>query len=150
MKIHHIRNATMKMAYAGRTILTDPMLAPKDAHDPFAGIARNPTTELPVTPEEVMAGVDGVLVSHNHPDHFDVTALHLLPKTIPLFCQSGDETHFVGQGFQAVTPVERPLTWEGITLTPMEGQHGTGKILAAPTKNSGNITCSMWQKVLIL
>lgn len=125
------------MTYAGRTILTDPMLAPKDAHDPFVGIARNPTTELPFAPEAVIAGIDGVIVSHNHPDHFDVTALDLLPRTIRLFCQPGDETHFVRQGFQAVTPVERPLTWEGITLTSMEGQHGTGKMLERTGRVAG-------------
>ena len=35
MKIQLIRNATMKITYAGRTFLTDPMLAPKDEIDPF-------------------------------------------------------------------------------------------------------------------
>jgi len=47
MKIQLIRNATMKLTYAGKTILTDPMLSAKNAYDPFAGVARNPTVELP-------------------------------------------------------------------------------------------------------
>ena len=45
MKIQLIRNATMKITYAGRTILSDPMLAPKGDFKSFAGIARNPTIE---------------------------------------------------------------------------------------------------------
>ena len=47
MKIQLIRNATMKIENAGRTILADPMLARKDDFDPVVGIARNPTVELP-------------------------------------------------------------------------------------------------------
>jgi L-ascorbate metabolism protein UlaG (beta-lactamase superfamily) len=137
MKIQHIRNATMRLTYAGRKILTDPMLAPKDAYGPFAGIARNPTIDLPCPPEAVTAGIDGVIVSHNHPDHFDKAALDLLPKEIPLLCQPVDESYFVGQGFQAVTPLKQTQKWEGITLTPIEGQHGTGKILEFMGKVSG-------------
>ena len=67
MKIQLIRNATMKLSYAGQTILTDPMLSPKDAFDPFAGVARNPTVELPHTLEQILDRVDGVLVSHSEP-----------------------------------------------------------------------------------
>ena len=57
MKIQLVRNATMKITYAGRTLLTDPMLAPKDAYKPFAGIARNPTIELPFPIEEILGGI---------------------------------------------------------------------------------------------
>jgi len=48
MKIQLIRNATMKITYAEHTILADPLLAQKDAYEPFAGIARNPTIALPL------------------------------------------------------------------------------------------------------
>ena len=54
MKIQLIRNATMKLTYAGRTILTDPMLSPKGDFKAFAGIARNPTIELPFQKEEIV------------------------------------------------------------------------------------------------
>ena len=47
MKLQLIRNATMRLNYAGQTILTDPMLSPKDTIDSWAGVARNPTVELP-------------------------------------------------------------------------------------------------------
>ena len=37
MEIQLIRNATMKITYAGKIFLTDPMLSPKDEFNYFAG-----------------------------------------------------------------------------------------------------------------
>lgn len=129
MKIQLIRNATMKITYAGRTILTDPMLSPKDELDPFAGIARNPTIELPFQTEEIVNNVESVIVSHDHPDHFDKAASLVLPKVTPVFCQPGDEGRMTEEGFQNVLPIETSHTWEGITITRTGGKHGKGKIL---------------------
>jgi L-ascorbate metabolism protein UlaG (beta-lactamase superfamily) len=129
MKIQLIRNATMKITYAGRTILTDPMLAPKGDFEAFAGIARNPTVELPFKIEDIINGIDCVVVTHDHPDHFEKTAGTVLPKTTTVFCQPGDEGKMTGAGFQAVIPIETAYTWEGITFTRTDGQHGSGKVL---------------------
>ena len=129
MKIQLIRNATMKMTYKGRVILTDPMLSPKGTIRPFAGIARNPTVELPLPLEEILKGVETVIISHSHPDHFDEFAEEALPKTIPVFCQPGDEKKMAAKGFRSVIPIEPSHTWEGITITRTEGKHGKGKIL---------------------
>jgi L-ascorbate metabolism protein UlaG (beta-lactamase superfamily) len=137
MKIQLIRNATMKITYAGRTILTDPMLAPKDAAEPYAGIARNPTIGLPCRVEDVVGGIDSVVVSHLHLDHFDPAAAEALPKTIPVFCQPGDETRISGHGFQRVIPIETSHTWQGVTITRTEGEHGSGEILKATGSVSG-------------
>ncbi len=89
----------MKIAYAGRTILTDPMLSPKDAIRSFAGIAKNPTVELPFQINDILDGVESVVVTHFHPDHFDKTASEALPKTIPVFCQPGDEVQLAEGSF---------------------------------------------------
>ena len=128
MKIQLIRNATMKIFYAGRIILTDPMLSPKDEIDPFAGKARNPTVELPFPVEEVLNGVDAVLLSHLHQDHYDRAAEAALPKTIPLFCQPGDEIRLAEEGFGNTIPIPTSRVWEGTTLTRTEGEHGRGDI----------------------
>jgi L-ascorbate metabolism protein UlaG (beta-lactamase superfamily) len=137
MKIQLIRNATMRITYAGRTILTDPMLAPKDAYKPFADLARNPTIELPFQVEEIVKGIESVVVTHNHPDHFDKAASAALPKGIPVFCQPGDEARMSEDGFRNVIPVETSHTWEGTTITRTGGQHGKGKILEFTGKVSG-------------
>lgn len=136
MKIQLIRNASMKIDYAGQTILTDPMLSPKGALESFAGIARNPTIELPVQVATVLNGVDGVLVTHDHPDHFDKTASEAIPKGLPLFCQPGDEAKRQSEGFEKVFPVEKSIQWKGITITRTGGQHGSGAILA----HMGNVS----------
>ncbi|MBW1787628.1 MAG: MBL fold metallo-hydrolase [Deltaproteobacteria bacterium] len=137
MKIQLIRNATMKIAYAGRTILTDPMLSPKDAIRSFAGIAKNPTVELPFQIKDIVNDVESVVVTHFHPDHFDKTASEALPKTIPVFCQPGDEVQLAEGGFQTVIPIETAYTWEGITITRTEGRHGSGKVLELMGNVSG-------------
>lgn len=137
MKIQLIRNATMKITYGGRTILTDPMLAPKGDFRAFAGIARNPTIGLPVQIDEIVKCIESIVVSHDHPDHFDKAASAALPKMIPVFCQPGDEGKMTGEGFQTVIPIEASYTWEGITLTRTDGQHGSGKVLEFIGKVSG-------------
>ena len=62
MKIQLIRNATMKITYAGRTFLTDPMLSTKGDFEAFAGIAPNPTIELPFQIEDIIKGIESVLL----------------------------------------------------------------------------------------
>jgi L-ascorbate metabolism protein UlaG (beta-lactamase superfamily) len=126
MEIQQIRNATMKITYAGRKFLTDPLLAPKHSYDPFAGNSPNPTTDLPCPIEEVVYGIEAILVSHVHIDHFDRAARDLLPKDIPLFCQPSDVERLTRKGFQSVRSVELSYTWEGVTVTRTNGQHGTG------------------------
>jgi L-ascorbate metabolism protein UlaG (beta-lactamase superfamily) len=105
------------------------MLAPRDAYKPFAGIARNPTVELPFAVATVMHGIEGVVVSHDHPDHFDNTAREVLPKTVPVFCQPQDQARMTEAGFTSVIAVETDTTWEGITITRTDGRHGSGKVL---------------------
>ena len=137
MKIQLIRNATMKITYAGRTILTDPMLAPKGEFEPFAGIARNPTIELPFQAEQIVKGIESVIVTHDHPDHFDKAASRTIPKVTPIFCQPGDNIRMTEEGFQNVIPIETSYTWEEITITRTGGKHGSGKILELTGKVSG-------------
>ena len=128
MEIHQIRNATMRITYADRKFLTDPLLAPKHSYDPFAGKSPNPTADLPCPMEEVVDGIDAVLVSHVHMDHFDRVATERLPKEIPLFCQPSDVDRITNKGFQSVRPIEVSYTWEGVTVTRTDGQHGTGTL----------------------
>jgi len=118
----------MRITYAGRKFLTDPLLAPKHSYDPFAGKSPNPTADLPCPIEEVVDGIDAVLVSHVHPDHFDRVAMERLPKEIPLFCQPSDVDRITRKGFQSVRPIELSYTWEGVTVTRTDGQHGTGTL----------------------
>lgn len=137
MHLHLIRNATMRLTYAGHLWLLDPFLSPKHTLRSFAGISPNPLVDLPCTPQEVVVGIDGVIVSHLHPDHFDAAAEELLPREVPLFCQPDDETQIAGKGFQAVTPVAGTVEWNGVRITRTPGQHGTGALAERMGKVSG-------------
>ena len=137
MQIQQIRNATLRLTYAEKLILTDPYLADKHTMPSYTGASPNPLVDLPCTPQDVIAGIDMVLVSHIHSDHFDPTAQRLLPKEIPLVCQAGDEPMIEAKGFHHVLPVRDRLTWEGIVITRTPAQHGTGDVLHEMGKTSG-------------
>ena len=126
MQIQQIRNATLRITYAGGRFVTDPVLSPKHAFDSFAGISRNPLTDLPCTPQEVVDDIDFVIISHLHPDHFDRAAQDMLPKDMPVFCQPGDEKRLAKKGFNSVKIIEQSETWQGIKVSRTHGQHGTG------------------------
>ncbi|KAF9117281.1 hypothetical protein BGW39_002385 [Mortierella sp. 14UC] len=130
VQVQHIRNATVKIKYADTTFLVDPMLARKDAYPGFEGTyrshLRNPMIELPMPAEDVMEGVDAVIVSHTHLDHWDDAAQKLLPKGIPLFAQDEADAQIIrAQGFTDVRILGEDTVFEGIHLAKTGGQHGT-------------------------
>jgi L-ascorbate metabolism protein UlaG (beta-lactamase superfamily) len=129
MQLQLIRNATLKLAYGGAIILVDPYFAPKHSLPSFAGRSQNPMVDLPVTVEEILDGVELVIVSHLHTDHFDAVAKEVLPKHWPLICQPGDESTIQQAGFTDVTTLTSELAWRGIRITRREGNHGTGAVL---------------------
>ena len=129
MQLQLIRNATLRLHYAGHLILIDPYLAEKHSLPSFTGKSPNPMVALPCTPEEAIADAELVLVSHLHTDHFDGVAQNLLPKVLPLVCQPGQEAKIEEKGFTNVTPLHDELTWNGISLNRTPGNHGTGEVL---------------------
>jgi L-ascorbate metabolism protein UlaG (beta-lactamase superfamily) len=129
MHLRLIRNATLRLELEGRHVLVDPMLDPAGARPPVEHTEndrRNPLVELPVPAEVVVAGVDAVLVTHMHRDHFDDTAAQLLPKDVPVLCQPEDAERLRGHGFADVRPVETSAELDGITLTRTAARHGYG------------------------
>lgn len=128
MQLQLIRNATLRLHYAGHLLLIDPFFAPRHSRPSYTGKSPNPLVELPLTTDEILAGVELVLVSHLHSDHFDPVAQQLVPRHLPLICQPGDEATIQGYGFAQVMPLTEPLTWGGIQLTRTEGHHGVGEV----------------------
>ncbi|GAA4375593.1 MBL fold metallo-hydrolase [Hymenobacter koreensis] len=134
MQVQLLRHATLLVKMAGKTLLVDPMLAPRSADEPVpmsANVVRIPLVDLPFPAEELpqlLAGVDAVLLTHTHRDHWDAVAQQMLPKHLPILCQPADIDTLRGQGFTQVLPVEPQLDWEGIRISRTGGQHGTGEI----------------------
>jgi L-ascorbate metabolism protein UlaG (beta-lactamase superfamily) len=137
MDLQLIRNATIKISYAGKTILVDPMLSSKGAIESFAGIARNPTVDLTISIDTILENVDFVLITHTHPDHFDTLARERLPKNIKLFCQPADKAIMKKANFVNTEVVETQTTFQNITLTRTDGKHGSGEILTQMGEVSG-------------
>ena len=139
MRVTLIRNATIILELSGRRILVDPMLDAARARPPIENTANpvpNPTVGLPFPAEEVVRGVDAVLVTHRHRDHFDGTAERLLPRDVPTFCQPDDASAFSDLGLD-VRPVGDTLDWNGLTIHRVPGRHGSGAVAEALAPVSG-------------
>lgn len=137
MRYTLLRNATAVLEYAGRMILIDPALDPAGHRPPVANTANqrsNPLVELPAGWQEHIVGIDALLVTHLHSDHFDSTAQELLAGQTPTFCQPEDHATLCERGFTDSRAVETDIAWDHITFTRTPGSHGTGKIgrLMAP------------------
>jgi L-ascorbate metabolism protein UlaG (beta-lactamase superfamily) len=130
MKLQLIRNATLLLDYANHHILIDPYFAAKQSRPSYIGQgdAVNPLVDLLMPPERILDGVELVMVSHLHSDHFDSAAQELIPKTLPLLCQPGNDDHIRSKGFLDVTVVEDAFDWQGIRITRTEGHHGSGEV----------------------
>ncbi|HIR17252.1 MAG TPA: MBL fold metallo-hydrolase [Candidatus Caccocola faecigallinarum] len=127
---HQVRSATGKIIYNGKTFLIDPMLAEKGRYEGFAGTinsgARNPLIELPESKEKVMGDVDAVVVTHTHLDHWDEVAAQFIDKDIPVFVQDEADAETIrGAGFKNVSVLSGSAKFGEVTLTKVEGTHGT-------------------------
>jgi L-ascorbate metabolism protein UlaG (beta-lactamase superfamily) len=139
MKLTLVRNATLLLELAGRRLLVDPMLDDAGARPPVESTpnpVRNPTVPLPVPAEDVVRGIDAVIVTHRHRDHLDETAERLLPRDVPVFCQPEDEEPLRELGLDARTVGSR-LDWQGLEIHRTPARHGFGEIAAALAPVSG-------------
>ncbi len=124
-----LRNATQRVSYGGLSWLWDPYLAPRFSRPSFAGASPNPLVELPCPPQEAVAGIDAVIMSHLHSDHFDPLACSLLTKGVPFFCQPWDREEIRGGGFTDVRPVEDSARQGEVTINRVPAVHGSGAVL---------------------
>lgn len=137
MQIQLIRSATVRFNYARKSFIIDPYLAAKHTCPSYTGASPNPLVDLPCSPSQAIAGIERVLISHLHSDHFDPAAEALLPKDIPVLCQPEDKAELESKGFRNVIPVTGAVEWEGITITRTPCQHGTGEVLKEMGNASG-------------
>lgn len=136
MQLTQIRNATLKLDYAGVRFLIDPMLSDKDAWPGFTGSARshlrNPMVALPVSIEELL-DVEVVIVTHTHKDHWDEAAQQLIPKDQVIYTQNENDAALLRtQGFTAVSVLADTNVIAGINVAKTNGQHGSDEAYAIP------------------
>jgi L-ascorbate metabolism protein UlaG (beta-lactamase superfamily) len=128
-----VRHATLLLELGDRRILVEPMLDPPGARPPVEDSPNprpNPLVPLPLPAEEVVAGLDAVVVTHLHRDHFDDTGARLVPGHVPVFCQPGDADRLRDLGLDA-RPVETDLVWEGLRIARTGGRHGSDEATVA-------------------
>ena len=135
--IQQIRNATLKISYAGTIFLIDPMLAPKGAYpgfeETYRSELRNPLIDLPYTISEIIKDVDAIIVTHTHLDHWDDAAQEFIPKHIPLFVQNEQDADLIrSQGFINIKILDNNTLFNNIHLSKVGGQHGTDTMYAVP------------------
>lgn len=143
MKIKQIRNATLKIEYAGKTFLIDPWLTGKGEFGSFADVPgfpfkvpdpmKNqipmPINGLPESVDKILAGVDYYLVTHIHPDHIDCNMVDgtvgapLNKDVITLVQDDNDSAIFKKSGFKDVQLIDK-IDIEGIILTKTPTIHG--------------------------
>lgn len=147
MNIQHIRNATSIVEYGGQKFLIDPMLSKKGEFDPFLPAARddrNPLVELPMSVDEILDGIDAVIITHTHEDHFDQAAKEQLPKDIKMFMQDEQDAELARQaGFTNIEVMEEEVAidFNGVKLTEVDGRHGYGET----AKIAGNVMGIVFQ-----
>ncbi len=152
MEIQLIRHATILLSINQNRILVDPMLSEKGTMTPVPGVENtsgNPLVHLPIDPYSLLE-VDAVLLTHAHRDHFDDTAIRMLPKNIPVFCQPAEEEKITAAGFKDVRSIDRTLTWNEIVFRRTGGQHGTGEIGRNMGTVSGFVLQSEGEPVLYI
>ena len=129
MRLRLLRHATLLIEVGGHRFLLDPMLGPAGSQPPVPDTPNprpNPLVDLPVTPQEALAGVAAVLVTHLHGDHLDQDGAALIrdlpvlgpPRVAAALATHGLTTH----------PVAERVDAGGVVVTRTGGRHGTGAI----------------------
>ncbi|MEJ8843813.1 MBL fold metallo-hydrolase [Lacibacter sp. H375] len=152
-EIRLLRNATVVIKTCGLQILVDPMLSEKGQLDPipWSNDQRNPLIDLPVSSDELQNIIDTtdiVLSTHLHPDHWDITATELLPKSKLIICQPTDETVLLNAGFKNIVSDEN-LFQHPIVIHRVPAQHGHGELLEKMSPTSGYIIKTNGQTIYI-
>lgn len=135
-----IRNATLKIKYAGKTILVDPLFSEKGELQSILGVNKNPTVHLTMPVEEIMSGVDFALGTHSHFDHFDRAATRALADSITMFIQPADSVAFSNEyGFNSTRILKDSTFVDGVTIIRTTGEHGRGTLKTIMGEVSGFI-----------
>lgn len=128
MEIQQLRSATMLVSFGSHQLLVDPMLADVGAMPGFkmfgGGRKRNPLVPTPPQTAKALERATGVLVTHEHPDHFDVAG-RAWAKTagLPIWANRMDVPRLRRKGLDARALEDGELDVE---LEIVPSRHGRG------------------------
>lgn len=130
LRIHQLRSATLLLEVGEHRLLVDPMLADVGALPGFkvfgGGRRKNPIVALPPSAQACLDGATGVLVTHEHPDHFDPAAeAWTKSRALPVWTTGVDVASLRRRGLDARELVDGEL---GMRVEVIENRHGRGFI----------------------
>lgn len=128
MHLHQLRNATMVLDIGEHRLLIDPMLAEAGEMPGFkifgGGRRPNPLVGLPEGATELLDDVTAVVLTHEHPDHFDRAARSWVgQRALPLWSNRVDTPHLRASGLQAQVLEDGAL---GMRVEVVPSRHGRG------------------------
>ena len=145
MKIKQIRNATLKITYAGKIFLIDAWLIGKGKFGSFADVPgfpfhtpdpvkeqiAMPIFDLPESVEKILEGVNYYVITHIHPDHIDLDFASgkvgaPLNKNVTTFAQNEVDAEILRKSSFVDVKIlsENSLTVDGIKITKTPARHG--------------------------
>src|SRR3954463_15182182 len=114
--LHFLGHSTVRVELAGRTVLTDPLLA-----DTVGALRRVAPRPDPAT----WAGVDLVLISHLHGDHLHIPSLRTLGRDVRIVVPRGAGAWLRGRGFPRVDELSavEPRAAGALTIPAVRAVH---------------------------
>jgi L-ascorbate metabolism protein UlaG (beta-lactamase superfamily) len=98
---------------------------------------RNPLVELPMPVADLLQGVNAVLITHTHRDHWDSAAADLIPKHTRILCQPEDAEKFHESGYDDVRPIHSAAVLGHVSIYRTGAQHGSGELAKKMAPVSG-------------
>ncbi|RBY87415.1 MBL fold metallo-hydrolase [Blastococcus sp. TF02A-26] len=116
--LHFLGHSTVRVELAGRTVLTDPVLTSR------VGPLRR---VVPLPDAASWAGVDLVLLSHQHGDHLHLPSLRLLGPSVRIVAPRGAGAWLRARGFRHVDELApgESLTDGGLRVTAVPAAHSS-------------------------
>lgn len=130
MRLRQLRNATLVLSLGEHRLLVDPMLSDVGAMPGFkvfgGGRRPNPLVPLPPETQAALDEVTAVLVTHEHPDHFDRPGQDYARKRgLPVWTHSIDAPSLAKKGLDARALVDGGL---GMRVESIPSRHGRGAL----------------------
>jgi L-ascorbate metabolism protein UlaG (beta-lactamase superfamily) len=135
-RITFIGTATVLIEVGELCLLTDPNFLHAGDHAPLGGGLRSRRLTDPALELEDLPGLDAVVLSHHHGDHFDPIVVRRLDKATRIITTPGSARKLRRQRFTNVTALD---TWSSTTVvkgdvsvqvTSTPGKHAPGPLHA--------------------
>ena len=125
-----VGTATTVLRLGGFTVLTDPNFLHRGERAYLGyGLSSRRRTDPMAIPDD-LTGLDAVVLSHLHGDHFDRRARAQLPRSVPIATTGPAERRLQKWGFSAATALGTWDSWtttrgdELLRVTAVPGRHG--------------------------